>query len=178
METSVSHYFAEKELSALKAEEKVYEVLHRLDIGFRAISHPAVFTSSEAERYKELFEGSRCKNLFLRNEKGDTHYLVIVDHAKRLDLKSLALSLGEKRLGFASPERLMKYLGLTPGSVSVFGLINDAGREVKVVIDSELQKEEKINFHPNVNTCTLTILYPDMLKFLRWTGNNVTMQEL
>jgi len=162
----------------LKSEEKVCALLDELGIAYEAIDHPAVFTSAEAERYKDLFEGSRCKNLFLRNEKGDTHYLVIVDHAKRLDLKVLARLLGEKRLSFASPERLMKYLGLTPGSVSVFGLINDAEKEVKVVIDSELREEEKINFHPNVNTRTLSILYSDMLKFLCWTGNSVTMQKL
>lgn len=162
----------------MQGKEKVYEVLRNLDIEYKVVTHPAVFTSTEAEQYRTLFQGARCKNLFLRNEKGHTHYLVIIDQAKAMNLRELAFELGEKRLGFASPERLKKYLGLTPGSVSVFGLINNADKNVVVVIDEDLQKEERINFHPNINTETLTILYSDLLKFLRWTGNRVIIQGL
>ena len=162
----------------MQKKDKVYEVLRNLAIDYKVVTHPAVFTSAEAEQYRTLFEGARCKNLFLRNGKGDTHYLVIIDQAKDMHLRELALELGEKRLGFASPERLERYLGLTPGSVSVFGLISNIDKNVVVVIDEDLQKEEKINFHPNINTETLTILYSDLLKFLRWTGNRVIIQRL
>lgn len=72
----------------------------------------------------------------------------------------------------------MKYLGLTPGSVSVFGLINDEENHVRVVLDEDLQKEDKINFHPNINTETLTILYTDLIRFLEWTGNPYMVRKL
>ena len=149
----------------MQKKEKVYEVLTKLGIEYEVVTHPAVFTSAEAEQYRTLFEGSRCKNLFLRNGKGDTHYLVIIDQAKEMNLKGVALELNEKRLGFASPQRLAKYLGLTPGSVSAFGLINNTDKNVVVVLDEDLEREEKINFHPNINTETLTILYIDFLLF-------------
>lgn len=159
-------------------KEAVYEVLNNLGIGYNIITHPAVFTSAEADQYRTLFEGSRCKNLFLRNEKGNTHYLVIIDQSKNVNLKRLAVELGEKRLSFASPGGLLKHLGLTPGSDSVFGLINNPERDVVVILDEALQKEKTINFHPNVNNETLTILYSDLLKFLHWTGNRVIIQRL
>jgi Ala-tRNA(Pro) deacylase len=167
-----------EEVIVVDSEKRVYEVLDELNISYKVVDHPAVFTSAEAEHFRDLFEDSRCKNLFLRNEKGTRHYLVIIDQSKKVDLKKLAYSMGEKQLKFASSRRLLKYLGLTPGSVSVFGLVNDSDHEVRVVLDAQLQEEEKINFHPNVNTRTLTILYDDLLKFLRWTQNRVIIQEL
>lgn len=159
-------------------KEKVYKVLEELHIPYKATDHPAVYTAEEAEEYGHLLEGSRVKNLFLRDDKGRSHYLVIVDHDKMLDLKALESVIGKKKLGFASPRRLMKYLGLTPGSVSPFGLINDTENSVKVFIDEELQKEEKINFHPNDNTQTLTIKFSDLQIFLDWTGNSYIVTKI
>lgn len=152
--------------------KEVYKVLGELKIPYKVYSHPAVYTSEEAEKYVDAsMEGSKCKNLFLRNQKGDRHFIVIIDHSKRVDLKELSKNLEEKRISFASENRLDKYLGLLPGSVSPFGLINDENREVIVVIDAELKKEEKINFHPNINTETLTVLFKDFERFLDWVGN-------
>ncbi len=155
----------------MSEKDRVYEVLKKLEIPYEITPHPAVYTAAEAEEYRDLLKGTRCKNLFLKNGRGRVHYLVIVPHDKMLDLRKLDALLDEKRLGFASPRRLMKYLGLTPGSVSVFGLINDEENHVRVVLDEDLQKDDKINFHPNINTETLTILYTDLIRFLEWTGN-------
>ncbi|WP_432667047.1 prolyl-tRNA synthetase associated domain-containing protein [Wukongibacter baidiensis] len=156
----------------MEKSKKVYEVLDKLNIQYKLHSHPAVYTSDEAEKYvDDSMEGARCKNLFLRNHKGDKHFIVIIDHSKMVDLKALAKDLEENRIGFASEKRLNKYLGLLPGSVSPFGLINDENKEVIVVIDEDLRNEEKINFHPNINTETLTVLFKDFERFLDWVGN-------
>jgi len=159
-------------------EERVYTVLNELGIAFNRYEHPPVYTVEEAERHWENITGAHCKNLFLRNKKGNRHYLVIVESSKHADLKSLSHKLGEDRLSFGSEKRLMKYLGLETGSVSPFGLINDSQKEVEVIIDSDLRKAEKINFHPNINTTTVGIEFSDFEKFLSWCGNRLRYQKL
>ena len=133
--------------------------------------HPPVATVEEAVRHWADIPATHCKNLFLRNQKGDRHYLVIVEHAKRVDLRRLAEQIGDGKLSFASPERLKTYLGLTPGSVSPFGLINDSSRAVRVVIDGDLKAATRLSFHPNINTVTLTIAGADFTRFLEACGN-------
>ena len=154
-------------------ERKVFEVLGKLGIAYVRHEHPPVFTVEEAKEHWAEVTGAHCKNLFLRNEKGSRHYLVIVEHSKKADLKRLTQQLGEDRLSFGSPERLMRYLGLTPGAVSPFGLINDGQKEVRVVIDQDLKDAERINFHPNQNTATVGISFADFEKFLSWCGNSI-----
>jgi Ala-tRNA(Pro) deacylase len=154
-------------------ETKVYEVLEELEISFIRHAHPPVFTVEEAEKHWTQVTGAHCKNLFLRNKKGNRHYLVILEASKAADLKSLNRLLGEDRLSFASEKRLMKFLGLETGAVSVFGLINDKENDVKVVIDEALKKADIINFHPNVNTATIGISVRDFEKFLAWCGNDI-----
>lgn len=156
----------------------IYKILENLGIKYEKHEHPAVFTSQEAAEYDRGIEGGKSKNLFLRNNKGDRHYLVIIESMKRADLEKLASSLNESKLSFASPERLLKHLGVTPGSVSPFGLINDTGRNVQVVIDKKLMKYERLCFHPNINTATIVISTNDFRKFLDFTGNRVTYLKL
>ena len=108
-----------------KNEQNVYDILNSLEIKYDRYEHKPVFTVNEAKELDILIPGGKCKNLFLRNEKGDIHYLVILDENKRVDLKLLAKQIGTKRVSFASEERLYKYLKLTPGSVTPFGIIND-----------------------------------------------------
>jgi Ala-tRNA(Pro) deacylase len=154
-------------------EEKVYEVLDELGISYTRHEHPPVYTVEEAEKQWTEIIGAHCKNLFLRNKKGNRHYLVILEASKVVDLKSLNNLLGEDRLSFASEQRLMKYLGLETGAVSAFGLINDKENHVKVVIDDSLKQAEAVNFHPNVNTATVGISFADFEKFLTWCGNTI-----
>jgi len=156
-----------------ESEQEVYEVLERLGISYVRHEHPPVFTVEQAEQYWEDIEGAHCKNLFLRNKKGNRHYLVILEHSKKAELKSLERQLREDRLSFASAERLRRYLGLETGAVSPFGLINDSKKEVQVVIDRDLKDVERVNFHPNVNTATVGIDFRDFEKFLAWCRNSV-----
>ncbi len=163
---------------SLESEKKVYEALDRLGIAYSKLEHPPVFTVEQAEKHWGSITGAHCKNLFLRNKKGNRHYLAILESSKSADIKALTKQLGEDRLSFASPERLMRYLGLEPGAVSPFGLINDSQKEVRVVIDPDLKKAERINFHPNVNTATVGIDFGNFEKFLAWCGNNVSYLKL
>lgn len=155
------------------AEREVYDALGALGIAFERFAHPPVFTVEEAERYWADVPATHCKNLFLRNAKGSRHYLVILEHAKRADLRALAAALGDDTLSFASPDRLMRVLHLTPGAVSPFGLIHDSSREVIVVIDSDLAGTDRIGFHPNVNTATITLPTAEFFRFLAARGNVV-----
>ncbi len=132
-----------------------------------------MFTVEEAERYWADIPAAHCKNLFLRNAKGTRHYLVVLEHSKKADLRALSARLGDDKLSFASADRLMRFLHLTPGAVSPFGLIHDSARDVIVVLDADLPATERIGFHPNVNTATITLLTADFLRFLEARGNVV-----
>ena len=151
----------------------VEDYLTRLDIPFVAHAHPPVATVAEAEQYWADIDAVHAKNLFLRNAKGNRHFLVVLAHDRRADLAALALAYGEAKLGFASPERLLTYLGLTPGAVSPFGLINDRGKEVRVAIDYALKDAATVAFHPNVNSATLVLSGKDFQRFLAATGHDV-----
>ena len=154
-------------------EQRVLEHLADLGIVFERFEHPPVPTVEEAMRHWAGIEASHCKNLFLRNQKGNRHYLVIIAHTKRADLRAVAAQIGDGKLSFASPERLKTYLGVDPGSVSPAGLINDRERHVRVYLDRDLKKAGRISFHPNVNTATLTVAFSDFERFLAACGNPV-----
>ncbi len=162
----------------MASEEKVYEVLDDLGIEYEKITHPPVFTVEEANEHWGALEGTHTKNLFFRNKKGNRHFLVIMDSAKNLDIKSLQTKIGAGTLSFASDRRLQEHLDLTKGAVSVFGLINDEKNAVEVIVDNKLVKSGRIGFHPNVNTATITINIDDFKKFLQSTGNKVSYKDL
>ncbi len=151
----------------------VCAVLDSLDIAYERHDHPPVFTADEAAVHWADIRGTAVKNLFLRNKKGDRHYLVILGIGKQADLRQLVRVIGDDRLSFGSPERLMARLGLTPGSVSPFGLINDASKSVQVIIDADLRHAERLIFHPNVNTASLAIAFAGFERFLATRGNVV-----
>jgi len=173
----------------MESRKKVYSILKDLNIEYTEHEHKAVFTVDEANALDINLPGKHCKNLFLRNRKGNIHYLLVIEDHKRVDLKNLAREIESTPLSVASEERLFKYLGLTPGSVTPFGLINDTQKEVEVLtpfglindtqkevevlIDKDLAYGDYVNFHPNINTSTLTIAYKDFEKFLKWCGNKV-----
>jgi Ala-tRNA(Pro) deacylase len=159
-------------------ESKVLEALDGLGIPYVRHEHPPVATVEEAEKHWGGLAGVHYKNLFLRNYKGNRHYLVIAPVTRGIDLRRLNAALGEDRLSFASPERLRRWLGVEAGSVSPFGLINDGTREVRVVCDQALRSSPRLGFHPNVNTATLEISLADFERFLAWRGNDVRWLEL
>ena len=157
----------------MNSKERVYALLKELDIPFVRHEHPPVYTVEEAKQYWNDIPGVHCKNLFLRDKKGKNHFLVVMPHDKPLDLKKMASIIGADNLSFASPERLMKHLRLEPGSVTPFGIINDEENNVRVIVDTDLISPGKVNFHPNVNTRTVTISADDFKKFLAYSGNKV-----
>jgi len=159
-------------------ERSVLDRLSSLGIAYERFEHPPVPTVEEAEKHWAAIEAAHGKNLFLRNQKGSRHYLVIIAHTKRADLRAVANQIGDGKLSFASPERLMTYLGVTPGSVSPAGLINDREHQVRVFLDRDLKNAARISFHPNVNTATLTVAFADFQRLLADCGNPVAYLDV
>ncbi len=162
----------------MKGDSRLYEILRQLEISFQYDEHPPVPTIDEAKKYWRDLDAKHCKNLFFRNHKGNKHYLVILEHTKQLSIKDLEQKLKQGKITFASEKRLQKYLNLTPGSVTPFGLINDTENHTHLFIDKNLQDVGKISFHPNINTATLTLKFEDFIKFLNWTGNSYEFIKL
>ncbi|OCA86746.1 MULTISPECIES: prolyl-tRNA synthetase associated domain-containing protein [unclassified Bacillus (in: firmicutes)] len=156
----------------------VYNTLTKMNIPFEVVEHPPAWTTAEADKYIDGKEGVRTKTLFLTNKKKNAFYLVIMDGAKRLDMDHLATILNEKRISFGSSERLMEKMGLSPGFVSIFGLLNNDEHDIKVYLDKEMLSERLITFHPNDNTKTLFMSTEDMYKFITTIGYEYTIVEL
>lgn len=156
-------------------EAAVHDALRQQGVIFQRFEHPPVFTVEQALEHWAGIDAVHCKNLFLRNKKGDRHFLVVAAHTTAVDIATLAGRVGESRLSFASAERLAAHLGLTPGAVSPFGLINDAAGSVHVVLDKTLTTAARVGFHPNVNTATLVLSFADFERFLAVRGNPVTL---
>lgn len=154
-------------------EQPVLARLAELGIPCERYEHPPIATGDEGLVHWEGIDAVHCKNLFVRNQKGTRHYLVILPVEKRADLRFVSEQVGDGKLSFASAERLHKYLGVTPGSVSPFGLIHDHERHVRVYLDRDLKQASRISFHPNLNTRTLVLAFVDFERFLASTWNVV-----
>ena len=133
--------------------------------------HPPVMTVEESERLVPKLPGSKTKNLFLRDKKGARHFLVTVRHDVAVDLDALSTMLDVRGLGFASPERLKKHLGITPGSVSLLALVNDQSAAVELVIDRALWEAPAVHAHPLTNDATMVLAHADLERFLDATGH-------
>jgi Ala-tRNA(Pro) deacylase len=149
----------------------LYEVLEKLSIDIEYHEHPPIATIEDAKIHWKDLDSGRCKNIFFRNHKGDKHYLVILEHLRQLNIHDLERRLKQGKLTFASDQRLKKYLGVEPGSVSPFGLINDKDHHVHLFIDEKLNEFNRLSFHPNINTASLVIKKNDFIRFLIRMGN-------
>jgi len=154
-------------------EQKVHAALAVLGIAFERYEHPPVASAIGAEQHWSGIDAAHTKNLFLRNQAGTQHYLLIMALLKRANLRAVADQIRDGRLSFGTPERMMTYLGVAPGSVSPFGLIHDTARAVRVYLDRDLKNSDRISFHPNVNTATLVLSFADFERFLTSRGNSV-----
>jgi len=162
-------------------EEKVLAYLKEHGIPFSNYNHPEGKTIEEAKRWWKDDGSMHCKNLFFRNHKGNRHYLVCFDCEHDLDIHDLEHRLKESlqsqglpscgKLSFASPERMMRYLGLEPGSVSPFGLINDENHEVYLFLDENIKNAPTLSFHPNDCRGTVVIRNEDFQRYLEAVGN-------
>ncbi len=162
----------------MNGDPRLYDLLIELDIPFEYYEHPPVATIGEARKYWKDIEATHCKNLFFRNHKGDRHYLVIIEHSHDVQIHDLENRLKQGKLSFASDQRMMKYLGVTPGSVTPFGLINDMEKHVHVFIDENLNRASRISFHPCINTASIVIAFSDFERFLHNTGNGFEYLKL
>lgn len=159
-------------------KEETLKFLDENGYKYEKVEHAAVFTMEEMEVAGITKMGDVFKNLFLRNAKGDKHYLVCVDESKPVDLTKLAMKLGSTKLSFASAERLEKYLGVSQGSVSCLGILNDENHEVIVAFDQSFMGKDKIGVHPNENTATCFLSFKDLKKIIEDHGNKFMCVKL
>ena len=157
--------------------EALHARLDALGIEYKAVSHPPVFTVEEAKALRGELSGSHIKNLFLRNKKGKM-WLVTCLEDRQVDLKALGERLEAGRLSFGSPDRLMTYLGVKPGAVTPFAIINDTGGAVTMVLDSGVMTEGPVNCHPLVNTMTTALAPADLIHFLEAEGHAPQMLDM
>lgn len=162
----------------MNGSPKLYKLLEELNIPYEYHEHPPAPTIEIAMEYWVKMDSGHCKNLFFRNHKGNRHYLVILDHRANLDVKKLESLLKQGKISFSSEARMEKYLGLQPGSVSPFGLINDKEKHVYVFLDDELKNHTKLSFHPLINTASLVISFNDLIRFLNHCGNGYEFIKL
>jgi len=162
----------------MSEKDKVLQVLSDLSINFEIYEHRPLPTIEIAMEVWKDIESTHCKNLFFRNHKGNRHYLVILESNHTLDVHDLEKRLKQGKISFASQKRMDKYLGVSAGSVSPFGLINDLDNHVHVFLDKNLLQSEKISFHPNINTASLVISFDDFKRYLDYSGNSYEFIEL
>ena len=156
----------------------LYRFLADHHIAYERHDHPAVFTVEDVRRLVPKLPGAKTKNLFLRDQKGRRHFLVILPADKRVAIKALHELIGSSRLSFGSADRLKKYLGVDPGSVTLFALINDCDHEVELIIDAGLWGQELFQFHPLVNTSTLVVSRENLKRFLDLIGHEVKLLKV
>ncbi|NML19156.1 prolyl-tRNA synthetase associated domain-containing protein [Azohydromonas sp. G-1-1-14] len=160
----------ETDLPTSPADELLL-LLDRNQLPYDIAEHEPVFTIADALAAAPDIDGFKTKNVFLRDAKGTRHFLVIVPHDMRLDLQALARTLESTKLSMGSAERLQRYLGVTPGAVSVFALLNDKGRAVELVFDQRVWDAQKLQAHPLRNTATVAIDRQALAGFLALTGH-------
>jgi Ala-tRNA(Pro) deacylase len=153
----------------MAARDALFALFDRLGVAHRTLEHPAVFRVGEGEEIKAALPGGHTKNLFLKDAKGQL-WLVSALQDTRIDLKALPKTIGAAKLSFGSAELLEATLGVTPGSVTAFGLINDADRRVRFVLDARLAEADPVNFHPLVNTATTAVSQGGFRAFLTALG--------
>jgi Ala-tRNA(Pro) deacylase len=149
--------------------EQLFAFFDRLGIAHETITHPPIFTVEEGRDWHDKIPGLHCKNLFIKDKK-DKLWLVVMPGDKRANLGNLEKRLGAARFSFGKPELLMEVLGITPGSVTPFALMNDTQKRVTVILDKDLVASELVNFHPLYNAASTTIRSIDLIKFIKTLG--------
>jgi Ala-tRNA(Pro) deacylase len=160
-----------------KTSDELFAFLSSLGIEVATRQHPPLHTVAESQALRGEIAGRHTKNLFLKDKK-DNFFLVTVGEDTQVDLKSIHQVIGAaSRVSFGNPEKLMDYLGVVPGAVTAFGVINDEGGQVKAILDEELMSHDVVNGHPLVNTATTSIAPDDLVRFMRATGHDARHLE-
>ena len=158
--------------------DDLFAYLTGLGIAHTTVTHPPLFTVEQSQALRGTIPGGHTKNLFLKDKK-DAVFLVVAPEEGRVDLKSLHRLLGASgRFSFGSADLMRELLGVEPGAVTAFGVLNDTERRISVVIDAGLMQNATINCHPLVNTMTTSIARDDLLKFLRATGHEPRIEPV
>ena len=157
--------------------EDLFAKLADLGIETTTVTHPPAFTVEEGEQYVGHLPGVHIKNLFLCDAKKKM-WLVVAPWDRKVDLKALPNKIGGGRMSFGSADRLLRVLGVTPGSVTPFTVINDPTAQVQVILDADMMKADLINAHPLINTMTTTIRAPDLTRFLVACGHQPRLVDL
>jgi Ala-tRNA(Pro) deacylase len=150
--------------------ESLMGQLKALDIEFTLHHHEAVYTVAESEKVDAQISGTHCRNLLLRDKK-KKNFLVVLQNATDVDMKKLPSVIGSDRLSFGSADRLWEYLGVRPGSVCPFAIMNDKENKVKIILDKSMMETEIVNYHPLLNTMTVGLKPADLIKFIESTGH-------
>ncbi|MER8429498.1 prolyl-tRNA synthetase associated domain-containing protein [Mesorhizobium caraganae] len=161
-----------------KTEAELFSFLADLGISVSTVRHPPLYTVADSQSLRGEIPGGHTKNLFLKDKK-DNFFLVSVGEDAVVDLKQIHTIIGAaSRVSFGKPEMLMELLGVVPGAVTVFGLINDTERRVKVVLDQDLMAHDVINAHPLINEATTSIASADLIRFVEATGHDAAILKV
>lgn len=153
-------------------QDELFSYLAGLDISVTTVSHPPLYTVADSQALRGTIPGGHTKNLFLKDKK-DSFFLLTVEEDAEVDLKQIHGVIGAaSRVSFGKPEMLLRLLGVTPGAVTVFGLLNDREHRVRLVLDRSLMEHDIINAHPLTNEATTSIARQDLLTFVRATGHD------
>lgn len=158
--------------------QKVYDVLEVMNISYDVVEHPAVYTIEEMEELNIDSKNEVVKNLFIRDDKKNRFFLIVLHKDKRADLRELRKQLNSRPLTFASEKYLFKYLGLNKGAVSPFGVLNDTECTVEVIFDKDILAFERIGVHPNDNTATVWIRPQDLELVIKNHGNVISYIDI
>jgi len=162
----------------MEPARQVAEALKKMNISYQLVQHPVAHTTEEADHFIEGIEGVRTKTMFLTNKKKTACYLLVMDDAKRLDFHQFEELTGAKRPKMGHDDLLLEKLGLEPGIVSIFGLLNNEDHDVKVYFDKAILSEQRMSFHPNINTSTIFVASDDVLQFVKNLGYEYQVLEL
>ncbi|MDO5562542.1 MAG: prolyl-tRNA synthetase associated domain-containing protein [Synergistaceae bacterium] len=157
----------------MHTKEEIYKMLDEANIPYETLEHKAVFTIDEMKGIDGINIEDVCKNLFLRDDSGKRHFLVVLREDKTADLKSVRAQIGSSRLGFASEDRLMKHMGLTKGAVTPLGMLNDESASVEVFFDEDLRGREHLGVHPCDNTATVWLSCDSLEKIMALRGKTI-----
>jgi len=161
-----------------KTPDDLFAFLAGLDIAVTTVTHPPLYTVADSQALRGEIAGGHTKNLFLKDRK-DQYFLLTVEEGAAVDLKAVHTLIGAAgRVSFGRPEVLMELLGVIPGAVTAFGVLNDTEKRVKVFIDEALLEHAVINAHPLTNEATTSIAAQDLLRFIRATGHDPSILKL
>lgn len=157
---------------------QILDELSSLNIPYKAIQHAPAYTVAQAEEHWSELTGTPCKNLFLRNKKGDKHYLIVVHANTTFDIKKWQLQFENERMSFASEQRLSTHLKVEAGSLSPLSVLNDTQNAVELHIDKVLIEAEEVIIHPNINTISFSISTTDLLRYLETKGKSYKIMSI